>query len=77
MIEDKNHELKPGAVYTITVDGDDITGTFLGYVMIGSETALVLRDEGGKVYVPSASVSVMRLVQQAPAAGPESPKDIY
>lgn len=73
----RRNELKPGSVYTVTVDGNEVTGTFLGYVMIGSETALVLNDEKGKVYVPSPSITLMRLVKQAPEEGPESPKDIY
>ena len=77
MNEGRNNELKTGSVYAVTVDGEEITGAFLGYVMIGTETALVLKDEEGKVYVPSASITIMRLVQQAPEEGPESPKDVY
>lgn len=77
MNEGRNNELKPGAEYSVTVKEKEVTGIFLGYVMIGSETALVLKDDKGKVYVPSASITLMRLVRQAPEEGPESPKDTY
>lgn len=77
MNETKDYELKIGAVYSVVADGDEVSGVFRGYTMIGSETALVMEDDDGTVYVPSASIILMRLVRQAPEDKPESPKDVY
>lgn len=77
MSEKKDYELKIGSVYTVTVKEKEVTGTFCGYAMIGSETALVIEDENGTVYVSADSVVMMRLIRKAPENEPESPKDVY
>lgn len=45
--------------------------------MIGSETALVLENEDNIVYIPTAAVMCMRLMEQADEKRPKSSKDIY
>ncbi|MFA7186051.1 MAG: hypothetical protein WC082_14215 [Victivallales bacterium] len=77
MSEKKDYELKIGSVYTVTVKEKEVTGAFCGYAMIGSETALVIEDENGTVYVSADSVVMMRLIRKAPENEPESPKDVY
>ena len=79
MTDDKNYELRPGAIYDVVYgkDDDNVTGIFCGYTMIGSETALVLESEGQTVYVPAAAVICMKLVEQVPVKEPVPSKDIY
>ncbi len=79
MTDDKNYELRPGAIYDVVYgkDDDNVTGTFCGYTMIGSETALVIESEERIFYVPAVAVICMRSVEQAPVKEPSSSKDIY
>ena len=78
MTNDKDHELRPGAVYEVEYgDDNNVTGTFCGYTMIGSETALVLESEEKTVYIPAAVIICMKLVKRASDTEPESSKDIY
>lgn len=79
MTDNKDYELRPGAIYTVVYGKGDnnITGTFCGYTMVGSETALVLKNESKIVYIPIVAVICMELMEQAPIKESVSSKDIY
>lgn len=77
MTEYEHNGLKPGAEYRTVMDEEEVLGTFQGYTVIGAETALVFEDDEGIIYIPSASITFMRLVKQAPKEGPESPRETY
>lgn len=79
MTDNKDYELRSGAVYELTYGTNDevLVGTFCGYTMIGSETALVLKSEEQLVYILTSSLICMKLVEQVPVKEPVSSKDIY
>ena len=74
----KDHKLKEGAVYSIRCSKDLATeGEFLGYVMVGSNPSLVIRNEKGMFYISSSSIKYMKLVENVPDKRSESVKDNY
>lgn len=79
MTDNKDYDLRPGAVYDVFYGKKDeiVTGTFRGYTMIGSETSLVLESEKRIVYILTAAVICMKLVEQVPVKEPVPSKDIY
>ncbi|MDN5357237.1 MAG: hypothetical protein PWR17_406 [Candidatus Methanomethylophilaceae archaeon] len=79
MAEDGSYELRPGSVYTVRYgkEDDSVTGTFRGYTMIGSETAVVIDSGGKSFYIPAAAIECMALVKQAPDEKQHAANDIY
>jgi len=77
--EDRSYELRPGSVYTIRYgkESDSVTGSFRGYTMIGSETAVVIDSSGRIFYIPAAAIACMALVEQAPDEKQHAANDIY
>lgn len=79
MSEDKNYELRSGSVYEVKYGkkDDKATGIFCGYVMVGSETAVVIDSNGKIIYIPASAISCMVLVEQASDDKPAVSKDNY
>ncbi len=62
-----DNELRIGAKYLIrTAEEEDTIGLFSGYIMIGSESALVIEMEGGKIrYQPVSQISYIDLLESS------------
>ncbi len=73
----ESYEISKGSRCLIrTAEEDDTVGSFEGYVMMGSDTAMVVRMDGDRIrYIPVAQISYVDLleaaepVQAAPKSG--------
>ena len=64
-------EMNKGWKYSVKNTKDEIiSGTFKGYSMIGSETALVM-ETPDIVYVPVSKILSITLTESGPAAEPK------
>lgn len=75
------HSLKTGSKLLIaTSEDENAIGHFKGYTMIGSESALVIEMDGGRVrYIPVSQISYMDLlesVEEKPSVK-ERPEHLY
>jgi hypothetical protein len=79
MSEDGSYGLRPDSVYTVRFgkEEDEATGTFRGYAVIGSETAVVIESDRRILYIPAAAIVCMALVEQAPDRKQNAANDIY
>lgn len=59
-----SYELKVGSRYCIRFSEDlDYSGTFQGYTMIGTESAVVMKDDRDKIrFIPVAQISYIDLL---------------
>ena len=67
LMAEETYELKVGSKYLIrTSEDDDTLGHFVGYSMLGTESAIVIRMEGDRIrYVPVTQISFMDLLESA------------
>ncbi len=79
MSEEGSYSLRPDSVYTVRFGKkeDEVTGTFRGYTVIGSETAVVIESDSRILYIPAAAIAFMALVEQAPDKKQNAANDIY
>ena len=63
----ENYELKVGSKYLVkTSEEEDTIGCFVGYSMIGTESAVVISTEGNRVrFIPVAQIVYIDLLQSA------------
>ncbi len=76
----ENYELTVGSRYSVELP-DDITirGTFCGYSMIGTESAIVMKVENGRIrFIPVAQITYMDLLMSAEEPARSSrPENLY
>ena len=79
MSEEGSYGLRPGSVYMVRFGKEEnaATGTFRGYTVIGSETAVVIESGGRVLYIPATAIVCMALVEQAPDKKQHAANEIY
>ncbi len=79
----ENYELKAGSKYSIGFSDEEnppIMGEFLGYTMIGTESAIVLkRSPGNKIrFIPVSQIFYIDLIESAEEPAVRSrPENLY
>lgn len=70
----ENYEIRCGSKYLIrTAEEDDTVGVFMGYAMIGSESALVVRINGEQIrFIPVAQIMYMDLLESSEESVPKT-----
>ena len=80
-MSDTGYELTVGSKYLIRLpDEDDTIGFFMGYTMIGTESAVVIRMDGDKIrFIPVTGITFLDILESA-SSEPEhrpQPEHLY
>ena len=64
---DVPYEITPGSKYLIrSAEDEDTIGVFVGYSMIGSESALIIRMDGGRIrFFMVSQITYMDLLESS------------
>ena len=75
----ESYELTAGSQYEVTIaEEDPIRGCFVGYAMIGTESAIVLKMDGDKIrFIPVAQILYIDLIEAAKPERKERPEHLY
>ena len=77
----ESYELTVGSMYSVNLPEDvTIRGSFAGYAMIGTESAIVLKvngDENKIRFIPVAQIVYIDLIQAAKPERKERPEHLY
>ncbi len=76
----ENYELTVGSKYQVELPDDiSILGTFCGYSMIGTESAIVMKVERDRIrFIPVAQITYLDLVASAEEPAARSrPENLY
>lgn len=67
-----SYEISKGSKCLVrTGEEEDAVGLFAGYVMMGSDTAMVLRMDGDRLrYIPVAQISYVDVLEAADSEAP-------
>lgn len=76
-----DYALAPGSRFLVsTAEDDDTIGHFRGYTMIGSESAIVIEMDGGRIrFIPVSQISHLDLLEPAGGKPParDRPEHLY
>ncbi len=75
----ESYELTAGSQYEVYIPEEDpICGRFAGYCMIGTESAIVMNMDGGKLrFIPVAQILYIDLLEAAKPERKERPEHLY
>lgn len=75
----ESYELTVGSRYAVTLSEEEsFNGTFVGYAMIGTESAIVLEKSANRIrYVPVAQILYIDLIEAAKPERKERPEHLY
>ena len=75
----ESYELTVGSMYSVNLPEDvTIRGSFAGYAMIGTESAIVLKMDGDKIrFIPVAQILYIDLIEAAKPERKERPEHLY
>jgi hypothetical protein len=75
----ESYELTVGSRYTVTLSEEEsFDGTFVGYAMIGTESAIVLNMKGDKIrFIPVAQIVYIDLLEAAKPERKDRPEQLY
>ena len=74
-MSDTGYELTVGSKYLIRLpDEDDTIGLFMGYTMIGTESAVVVKMDGDRIrLIPVTGITFLDLLESAS----QEPEHLY
>jgi hypothetical protein len=75
----ESYELTVGSRYTVTLSEEEsFDGTFVGYAMIGTESAIVLNMKGDKIrFISVAQIVYIDLLEAAKPERKDRPEQLY
>jgi hypothetical protein len=75
----ESYELTVESMYSVNLPEDvSVVGRFVGYSMIGTESAIVLRMNNDKIrFIPVAQIVYIDLIEAAKPERKERPEQLY